>query len=121
MSFSPEFVAIMQEKMSKKELFDVHKAIKNYTKKVSSKQDLEKQLGYLLRAYEMLYNKLNKMIHKDAKPLILDKTKLQTLPRGELYGIHMCFRKALPFPNTKQQTINNIIQFAKQIHYFLTY
>ena len=121
MSFSPEFVATLQTKMCRNEILDLHKAIKNYTKKQTKKENLELQLGYLLRAYEMLYNKLNKMNNPNAQSLEIDKSKLKTLSRDELYGIHMCMRKCMKFPSTKQDAINNLISFAKQVHYFITY
>lgn len=121
MSFQPEFVAIMTDKMSKTELFNIHKAIKNYTKKITKKEDLQLQIGYLLRAYEMLYNKLNKMENPDAISLVLDKSKCEKLSRDELYQIHVLFRKSMKHPKTKKDAINNILAFAKQIHYFNTY
>ena len=121
MSFEPEFVAIMTDKMSKKEVFDLHKSIKTYTKKTTKKKDLQIKIKCLLTSYEILYNKLSKSLNPDSLDLILDKTKVENISRDELYGIHTMFRKSMKHPKTKQDAINNIIAFAKQIHYFNTY
>ena len=120
MSFNPEIIAKMKE-LSAREIIETYRAIKNYTKKTTKKADLQKQIEYLLCSYEMLYNKLNKMENPEAPTLILDKSKLNQLPRDELYGIHMMFRKSMRRSATKQQAIDNLVKFSKQIQYFNEY
>ena len=121
MAFSPEFVAVMSHKLSKQELVDCHKALKKYSRKVSKKADLMEQLGYLLYGYELLYNQLQKRVSPDAKPITIDKTKLSTMTQNELLQLHTLFRRCLKYTSTKQGVINNILAFAKQVEYYISY
>ena len=121
MEFNPEFVSIMVHRFSKKEILDIHKSLKQYTKKVSRKSDLIQQLTYLLYSYELLYNRLQKEINPTAVEYSIDKNKLHSMTQDELYGIHTCFRKCMKYTNTKQGAIDNILAFVKQVHYFITY
>lgn len=121
MEFNPEFVSIMVHRFSKEEVLNIHKSLKQYTRKVSRKSDLIQQLTYLLYSYELLYNKLQKEINPTAPQFIIDKAKLNTMTQDELYGIHACFRKCITYTATKQRAIDNILKFVKQIHYFITY
>ena len=121
MNFDPEFVSIMVHKFSKQEVLDLHKSIKQYTRKVSRKSDLIQQLTYLLYSYELLYNRLQRELNPTAPEFIIDKNKLHSMTHDELYGMHTLFRRCLKYTTTKQRAINNILSFVKQIHYYITY
>ena len=121
MNFDPEFVSIMVHKFTKKDVLDIHKSLKQYSKKVSRKHDLIKELTYLIYSYEILYNRLQKEINPTAQDLVINKDKLHSMTQDELIGMHTMFRRCLKYTNTKQGAIQNILAFVKQMHYFVTY
>lgn len=121
MNFNPEFVSIMVHRFSKEEVLNLHKSIKQYTRKVARKSDLIQQLTYLLYSYELLYNRLQRELNPSAPEFAIDKTKLHSMTQDELYGMHTLFRRCMKYTTTKQRAIDNIISFAKQVHYFITY
>ena len=61
------------------------------------------------------------MIHPEASDININKSKVYNMNRNDLYGFHTCFRKAMKYTATKEGAIDNIIAFAKQVNYFLTY
>ena len=121
MNLTPDVITFMVHKLSKQEIMMLHKSIKHYTKKITGEIDLQKNIICLLSAYEILYNRLNKMVNDDANNISIDKSKVYNMNRNDLYGFHACFRKAMRYTCTKEGAINNIIAFSKQVNYFLTY
>ena len=121
MDFSPEFVSVMAHQLTKHEILNLHNSLKAYTRKVSKKADLIQQLTYLLYQYEILYNRLLRQIQPDSATVAIDKTKLASMTQNELIQIHGLFRRCLRYTNTKRRAINNILEFAKQVQYFIHY
>ena len=121
MQFSPEIVAILENKISRTEILNTHKTIKAYTKKTTKRENLEQQIQFILRSYEILYNRLNKILNPNAKTYIIDSSKIKQMKREELNAFHQQFRACMKHPKSKQQAIDNLVAFAKQIYYFTTY
>jgi hypothetical protein len=119
--FNPEFVAVMANKISKEKILNIHHTLKICTKKVSKKSALINQLTALLLAFENFYNDLLKTLDPSATGLTIDKTKLTKMTQMELLGIHTLFRQSMKYTNTKHRAIQNILDVARQVQYFVSY
>ena len=116
-----DLVAMMCHSLSKDQMLTAYHSLKQYTKKVSKKADLVQQLTYLLYGIELLYNRLLATTDPSVPPVAIDKSKLAMMSHNELLGTHTLFRKCMRYTNTKQAAINNLINVAKQVNYFVSY